>query len=177
MGGTWAEWGGYKAKTEAKRTKDQAAVANKDAAEVSKRQKLVDAVPIAAAAMAELASAHRGDWLKLSKDQLLACCLARGLPTSGNKPELSSRLSAAPQLLALMPPPLPPPPPPPPLPLMRRPPRRAWRRASAAKSRSWRARRATMRASPGPRARGLVGVELVGEGIDWQGRVATFSTF
>jgi len=33
-----------------------------------------------------------------------------------------------------------------------------------------------MRASPGPRARGLVGVELVGEGIDWQGRVATFST-
>ena len=93
-------------------------MANKDAAEVSKRQKLVDAVPIAAAAMAELASAHRGDWLKLSKDQLLACCLARGLPTSGNKPELSSRLSAAPQLLALMPPPLPPPPPPPPLPLM-----------------------------------------------------------
>ena len=36
-----------KAKTEAKRTKDQAAAANKDAAEVSKRQKLVDAVPIA----------------------------------------------------------------------------------------------------------------------------------
>ena len=28
-----------------------------------------------------------------------------------------------------------------------------------------------MRASPGPR------VELVGEGTDWQGRVATFSTF
>ena len=34
-----------------------------------------------------------------------------------------------------------------------------------------------MRASPGPRACGLVGVELVGEGTDWQGRVATFSTF
>ena len=109
-----AAFADVKGRTEAKRTKDQAAVANKEAAEVSKRQKLVDAVPIAAAAMAELASAHGGDWLKLSKDQLLACCLARGLPTAGNKPELSSRLSAAPQLLALLPPLLPPPPPPPP---------------------------------------------------------------
>ena len=94
-----------KNKTEAKRAKDVAATASKEAAETNKRQKLIDATPIAAAAMKELESTHGGNWMKLSKEQLLALCCSRGLSTSGNKPDLVARLSAAPQMLALMPPP------------------------------------------------------------------------
>ena len=55
-----------------------------------------------------------GNIEKLSKDQI-ALCSSRGLDVRGNKPDLAARLSAAPQLLALMPPPLPLAPPPPPV--------------------------------------------------------------
>ena len=96
-------------RTLAKREKDQAAAATKGAKDAAKRQKLVDAVPVAAAALTEVRDKHGGDYEKLSKDQLLALCSSRGLDVRGNKPDLAARLSAAPQLLALMPPQPPPP--------------------------------------------------------------------
>eukprot|EP00964_Phaeocystis_antarctica_P160527 scaffold132181_cov48-Phaeocystis_antarctica.AAC.1 len=96
-------------RTLAKREKDQAAAATKGAKDAAKRQKLVDAVPVAAAALTEVRDKHGGDYEKLSKDQLLALCSSRGLDVRGNKPDLAARLSAAPQLLALMPPQQPPP--------------------------------------------------------------------
>jgi hypothetical protein len=82
---------------------------------VSKRQKLVDAVPIAAAAI-RVGLRPQGRLVEALEGSAVGLLPRARAPDV--KPELSSRLSAAPQLLALMPPPLPPPPPPPPLPLM-----------------------------------------------------------
>ena len=76
--------------------------------------KVIGSGPVAAQALADLTAKHGGELMKLSKDQLSALCVSRGLNAAGNKPDLATRLGT-PELLALMPPP--PPPPPPPLPL------------------------------------------------------------
>jgi len=98
-------------KTLAKRAKDAEAAKNKGQKDAAKRQKLVDSVAVAAAALTEVRDKHGGNYEKLSKDQLLAVCCSRGLAVTGNKPDLAARISATPQLLALMPPPPSPPPP------------------------------------------------------------------
>lgn len=95
------------AKTLAKRAKEEAAATLKGQKDAAKRQKLVDAVPVAAAALTEVHDKHEGDYTKLSKDQLLAICSSRGLAVTGNKPDLAARILTAPQ----PPPPSPPPPP------------------------------------------------------------------
>ena len=99
--------------------KDEEVLANEEEKESSKRAKLIGSGPVAAAAMQELETKHNGEWLKLSKDQLIALCMARGLSVLGNKPDLAGRLNDSPPQLVLMPPPAPLPPPlPPPPPLL-----------------------------------------------------------
>ena len=109
-----------KAKTLDKRERDDDTAANKALAEDTKRLKVIASGPVAAQALAELTTKHGGELMKLSKDQLSALCISRGLNAGGNKSDLTERLGI-PSLLALMPPPSPPlpppPPPPPPLPL------------------------------------------------------------
>ena len=74
-----------------------------------KRMKVIGSGPVAAQALTDLTTKHGGELLKLSKDQLTALCISRGLNAAGNKPDLAERLGS-PGLLAIMSPPLPPPP-------------------------------------------------------------------
>ena len=71
--------------------------------------KVIGSGPVAAQALTDLTAKHGGEVMKLSKDQLSARCVSRGLNAAGNKPDLATRLGT-PELLALMPPPPPPPP-------------------------------------------------------------------
>ena len=59
-----------------------------------KRQKIISSGPVAAEALLEVNSKHGGNYMKLTKDQLVALCISRGVSASGNKPELCERLGA-----------------------------------------------------------------------------------
>ena len=54
--------------------------------------KVIGSGLVAAQALADLTTKHGGELMKLSKDQLSALCVSRGLNAAGYKPDLATRL-------------------------------------------------------------------------------------